>query len=176
MTQPTLPFVSDALTPEEQEMLARAILAEASARFPLRRPVHLEWRNYRTTAGLAQYRSNSIFLARHLLRDRESLRATLLHEYAHLLAFQRHGRKGVGHGTAWRKAMEDLGQTPEVRHSLDCRRNEIRQVVVLQCATCGAEFIRARMLNRRRKYFHVGCGGAIQFVRRQPKTEMNSSA
>lgn len=145
------------------DLLARRLLAEAESRFPLGYSPRLEWRAYRTTAGRAYPAQKLITLSRELMTDEARLRETLLHEYAHLLAVARDGRRGHGHGPSWQRAMRDLGLEPQVRHSFPCRRNQPRQVVTYRCERCGADLKRLRRLPRRRKYIHVGCGGALRF-------------
>jgi predicted SprT family Zn-dependent metalloprotease len=142
--------------------IADFYLGEAYARFPIASRPSLEWRPYRTTAGRADLVNSKILLSTHVLDDELKLRATLLHEYAHLLSFSRHGLAGRGHGRHWRQAMLDLGMEPSVTHRYECRRNRQRQLVRYRCASCGAFVDRRRRLPRRRRYEHVGCGGAIR--------------
>lgn len=137
-------------------------LAELWRDFPLSRPVSLEWRRFRTTAGVAVYNRNVIGLSINLLGEDERLRSTLVHEYAHLLAYDRFGRAGANHGPAWRAAMRDLGAEPIVRHSWECARNTPRTMAVYRCRKCNAEFRRLRILRRRVK--HATCGGLVDFV------------
>ena len=137
-------------------------LAELSQAFPLSRPVSLEWRRFRTTAGVAVYNRNVIGLSINLLGEDERLRSTLVHEYAHLLAYDRFGRAGANHGPAWRAAMRDLGAEPIVRHSWECARNTPRTMAVYRCRKCKTEFRRLRMLRRRVK--HAACGVLVDFV------------
>jgi len=150
--------------------LAESLVAEAFVKFPLARPVVVQWRQYRTTAGMADYRDNAILLSRSLMTDEDRLKDTVLHEYAHLLAFHRAGRAGRGHGAAWRQAMADLGQSPSVRHTYSCTRNTQRQFVHYECATCGTRIVRNRRLPKRRIYLHAGCGGRIRFVGLETRT------
>ncbi len=145
---------------------AEAVLEEAMAAFPVGYRPALVWKPFRVTAGMAYYRLKAIGLSISLLNDRERVKDTLLHEYAHLLAFHRHGRKAAGHGPEWQQAMQDLGLPPEVRHRYEVTRNQRRQKVVYRCARCGEEFDRVRKFPRGRVYLHVNCGGRIQFVRR----------
>jgi predicted SprT family Zn-dependent metalloprotease len=147
------------------DLEARRLLAELCDRFPIERAPTLEWRDYRTTAGTAHYDRWAIALSRRLMTDSARLRDTLLHEYAHLLAFHRAGKAGRGHGPAWRRAMQDLGLSPDVAHRYECRRNRPRRRVIYACRTCGTEIVRLRLLPRRRQYIHAGCGGGIAFVR-----------
>jgi len=140
---------------------AAAILAELTASHPLGYVPVLQWKNLRVTAGMAYYTKGMIALSRVLLTDEARLRRTLVHEYAHLLAVARHGRKAAGHGAAWRQAMLELGAEPEVTHKYEAKRNARRQQVTYRCKGCGASIVRARRLPRRRKWVHAGCGGAV---------------
>ena len=125
----------------------------------------IEWRRYRTTAGIAYYRRNAIGLSIYVLQTPEQVQTTLIHEYAHLLAVHRHGAKAANHGQAWRQAMLDLGAEPIVKHRYEVERNPARQRVIYRCLACHKEFERKRRLPRNRKYVHAGCGGGLRFVR-----------
>ena len=147
------------------EEYAEALLAELLREFPLPKVPNLVWRRYRTTAGTADYNTWAINLSVHVLNDQAKLDSTLRHEYAHLLTFARYGRKrGTGHGPAWRSVMREMGQKPEVKHCFEAKRNQKRQVVVYKCQRCGEKMSRHRRLPRKLKYFHISCGGAIEFV------------
>lgn len=111
-----------------------------------------------------------------VLDTEEKLRSTLIHEYAHLLAFARAGRKGWGHGPAWRQAMQDLGQSPEVYHRYPVQRNKPRQAVRYRCERCGTTFMRLRLLPRKKRFMHAGCGGRIEFVVRVALTDPDITA
>jgi predicted SprT family Zn-dependent metalloprotease len=150
------------------EATAAHLLRFLMGMFPLKRPVTIEWRNLRTTAGLANWKDYQVVLSRLLVIDHDRLSSTLKHEYAHLLAIDRDGPSGRGHGPSWRKAMADLGEEPTVRHRYECHRNESRQVVLYRCAACGVLIQRRRRLPRGKKFFHRGCDGEILFVTRQP--------
>lgn len=155
---------------------ASQILTEIQRKFPLKKPAILEWRRYRVTAGMAHYQAGLITLSVHVLKDSDQLRDTLLHEYAHLLAFDRHGRNGVGHGVAWRRAMNDLGQPAKVYHKYEVTRNSPRFRHVYACAKCGEKIERHRRLAAKRQYFHRTCGGAIKFVETQTVMDVDKSA
>lgn len=146
----------------EMERLAQQILAEAMTRFPLRQLPRLRWKPLRVSAGIAYYRKGEIGLSSILLDTPDRLRVTLLHEYAHLLAVERHGRRGANHGPYWKQAMDDLGLEPRVRHNYDVERNAARQSVVYRCRRCGSEIRRSRRLPRNRKYVHARCGGDLE--------------
>lgn len=143
---------------------AEAWLAELNQRYPLPHPATLEWRRFRTTAGVAVFSRQVIGLSLYLLGEDDRLRSTLVHEYAHLLAFSRFGRAAANHGPAWQAAMRELGAEPVVRHTWECARNKPRSIVLYRCQKCGTEFRRLRLL--RRKVRHVTCGGLVDFVGR----------
>ncbi len=141
---------------------AEEVLCGLCRSHPLGYQPNLVWKNLRVTAGVAYYKQGLIALSLRVLLDEESLRATLTHEYAHLLAYLRHGQKGAGHGEPWRQAMRDLGETPKVRHNYEVERNTPRQQVTYNCLRCGKAIIRARRLPKRRKYIHANCGGDLR--------------
>lgn len=146
----------------DQAAWACEVLNDLTQRFPLGYTPVVEWRRLRVTAGLAYYQEGRIALSVSLLNDPERLTRTLTHEYAHLLAYVRHGRRGTGHGPAWQKAMRDLGQEPEVRHRYEAPRNAPRQQVVYRCERCGTLIPRRRRLAQKRRYLHAACGGPIR--------------
>lgn len=145
-------------------------LAEAIERFPMSYHPVLEWRRYSVTAGMAHYQHGMISLSAVVLKDPAHIRETVLHEYAHLLAYDRHGRKGAGHGKHWKQAMVDLGLEPKVHHHYEVVRNQSRQVVVYRCKKCGLTFERKRRFQHRKRYFHRQCGGQIDLVEVQRAT------
>lgn len=158
---------SDSLATIPFEVLqseAEQTLRECWRRFPLKAPVKLEWRNYRVTAGMAHYRLNLITLSPAVLTTAEAVRDTVIHEFAHLLAFMRYGVPGKGHGLPWQQAMLDLGAQPQVRHSYAVQRNTRRQQVEYRCLRCGVTFLRARRLPTRRVYVHANCGGDLRLI------------
>ncbi|HVT10818.1 MAG TPA: SprT-like domain-containing protein [Fimbriimonadaceae bacterium] len=144
--------------------LAEEILREAMARFPLSYTPVVKWKRLRVSAGMAYYRIGTIGLSSLILDTPEKLRQTLLHEYAHLLAVDRHGRKAANHGVYWKQAMVDLGVEPKVRHNYECVRNTARQTVTYRCQKCGAHIQRSRKLPRNRRYVHARCGGGLRML------------
>jgi len=115
------------------------------------------------SAGMAYYRDRTIGLSIPILDTEAKLDSTFKHEYAHLLAYARQGKKGAGHGPAWQQAMRDLGEEPVVHHRYEVNRNQPRQQVLYKCKRCGLLLTRKRRLPRRRKYVHAQCGGALTF-------------
>ncbi len=149
---------------DDLKSLADEILDKLMSEFPLRSRPEIVWKPLRVTAGIAYYRVNRIGLSSLLLTTEERLRTTLIHEYAHLLAVQRHGPLAASHGACWKQAMHDLGATPERTHRYEVQRNNAQQQVTYQCKRCGAKIVRARRLSKKRKYVHANCGGRISLL------------
>ncbi|HEY3780145.1 MAG TPA: SprT-like domain-containing protein [Fimbriimonadaceae bacterium] len=146
------------------EAAAQTLLQELCAQFPLGYTARIAWRGYRVSAGMAYYKTGIIGLSRIVLQDEAQMQLTLRHEYAHLLAYVRHGKAGAGHGEPWKQAMIDLGLPPKVRHNYEVQRNAKRQQVGYLCQRCGTVLVRSRRLPRRRRYIHNGCGGSIKYA------------
>lgn len=146
----------------ELALLAERELDRLCAAFPLGYRPAIEWRPFRTTAGMAYYRRRAIGLGAAVLITPERVVDTLVHEYAHLLAFVRSGVKGVGHGAPWKRAMHDLGAEPTVRHAYEVARNAPRQRVVYRCVRCRTAIERHRRLPKGRIYVHASCGGGLR--------------
>lgn len=144
---------------------AEAILERLCTSLPLGYRPSLLWKPWRVTAGCANWVRCEITLSSILLTDLERLESTLIHEYAHLLAVARHGRKGAGHGEPWKQAMRDLGAEPVVRHRYPVQRNARKTQAHYQCRRCGKMIALARRLPKRRRYAHVECGGSLVFQR-----------
>jgi SprT protein len=156
--------------------IAKKTVESAFSRYPLSKPPIIEWRALRVTAGVAYFRDNRIVLSSRVLKNPEQVAETALHEYAHLLAFHRHGRAGMGHGHAWKQAMTDLGLKPKVHHKFEVERNQSKQQVIYKCRKCGTEFVRKRKLNANRKYFHLNCGGSLLLVETRKATHTMNDA
>jgi SprT protein len=151
------------MPPEALQAYANALLLDLCRQFPMGYVPDLTWNpRLRVTAGIAYYKKGAIALSPQVLVTEEKLDNTLRHEYAHLLAVHRSGRRGAGHGRAWQQAMRDLGIEPKVTHSYDVPRNTARQAVSYECARCGANLVRKRRLPKTRKYVHAKCGGDLR--------------
>ena len=127
------------------------------------RPV-IHWKGLRVTAGQAFPTKGIIGLSYRVLKTEADVRTTLIHEYAHLLAVFREGLGAGNHGRAWKQAMKDLGEPPEIYHRLPVERSEPKNPKSYRCAKCGFEFVRARALPSHRTYQHRDCGGAIEAI------------
>lgn len=155
---------SDAPAPTFEALLRRSesVLEELVRDYPIGYFPRLVWKNLRVSAGLARYHDKTIVLSARILTTFERLERTLKHEYAHLMAVARHGRKAANHGPHWQAAMIELGCEPVVRHTYEVQRNERRQEVGYRCKGCGTLVTRTKRLPRGRKYVHAFCGGALQ--------------
>jgi predicted SprT family Zn-dependent metalloprotease len=149
------------------DQFAQQLLDDLCARHPMGYRPDLQWRRLRVTAGLAYTNARVIALSLIVLTTEEAVQDTLTHEYAHLLAVHRHGRKAAGHGRAWKEAMHDLGAEPRVYHSYCVQRNRPRQQVTYRCERCGRLIERRRRLPSKRLYVHSGCGGPVSLYRVQ---------
>ena len=95
-----------------------------------------------------------IRISRHLLTDDRDgrLEDTLLHEVAHAVAFERHGRTAMNHGPLWRAVAAALGGPPllPAPYRLVCRR-------------CGASIgLYRRPKHAPHRYRHARCGGRLR--------------
>lgn len=134
-------------------------LAAARRRVPCARVPKIVWANYPSTAGKAYFRENEIRLSRVLLDTHARVYDTVLHEYAHLVVFQQHGRKAKPHGPEWKLVMRQLGVEPRVTHDYPVERRSLSRQHAYRCSTCGFVLERVRPFKRNRIYSHVGCGG-----------------
>ncbi len=105
----------------------------------------------RSTAGRAWWPQRCIELNPKIQEiDPQQTARTLLHELAHLVAYERAGRKRIApHGMEWRKACADLGIAGEsVCHHLPLatRRLDVRYRYV--CPNCQCDFPRKRKITR----------------------------
>lgn len=145
----------------ELTSFAENLFQELTTQFPLSYEPKWRWKGLRVSAGMAYWRKGEIALSSVVLTTPEMVRDTLVHEYAHLLAVDRHGAKAANHGVFWQQAMRDLGAEPVTRHTYPVVRNTARQQVWYRCKKCGYRFSRNRQLPRNRSYVHRGCGGNI---------------
>lgn len=75
---------------------------------------------------------------------------TLLHELAHLVAFERAGRRRIQpHGEEWRRACAELGIPGEgASHRLELPSRTMRRKWVYRCPHCLVEVERVRRMSR----------------------------
>lgn len=152
------------MTDNEKQLFAEDLLKSLFAKFPMAKSPRIVWKSLRVSAGLARFTTQEIVLSRQILTTEQQVADTLVHEYAHLLSFDRYGRKGAGHGPLWRKTMLELGAKPEVFHKYECQRNQKRQQVEYKCQKCGFAYVRHRRLPKNRIYLHRNCGGKLKLL------------
>lgn len=136
---------------------ARRLLHPHSPRLAER--VIVSWNpRMRTTAGLASYQRCEIILNPELKKiSEDKIDKTLKHELAHLLAYDRSGRKRIApHGVEWRQACIDLGIPQESRtHQLPFIRRPQKRKFFYQCPSCQQKLSRVR--KPRRKIACLAC-------------------
>lgn len=105
----------------------------------------------RSTAGRAWWPQRCIELNPKIQKiDPKQTVRTLLHELAHLVAYERAGRKRISpHGAEWRMACADLGIAGEsVCHHLPLPRRKQAYRYLYVCSYCQRDFPRKRKITR----------------------------
>lgn len=89
---------------------------------------------------------------------------TLLHEIAHAVAYQRHGRSAMNHGPAWKAVAREVGAAPRAT----CRTGPVHPAPHrLVCGRCGSEVgLYRRPKHPPERYRHRGCGGRLRWADR----------
>ncbi|MFK7851978.1 MAG: SprT-like domain-containing protein [Akkermansiaceae bacterium] len=118
----------------------------------LSRKVSVSWNpRMRTTAGRAMWPSRKIEINPKIKQfsDHEVWR-TLKHEFAHLVAYERSGRKRIRpHGIEWQTACSDLGIPRETTtHSLPLKGRRMKKKFTYTCPSCLIETQRVRPFKR----------------------------
>lgn len=118
----------------------------------LARKVRVTWNpRMRTTAGRAWWPSRSIEMNPKLKDFSEAeIWRTLKHEFAHLLAYERCGRRRIDpHGAEWRTACTELGIPDEKPyHSLPLKGRRMKRNYAYACPSCLAVITRVRPIQR----------------------------
>ena len=118
----------------------------------LARRVRVSWNpRMRTTAGRAWWPDRRIELNPKLREvPAEELWRTLKHELAHLVAYERAGRRRIEpHGTEWRVACAELGIPGEgPYHSLPFQGRRLKRNHIYVCLHCLSEIRRVRPIKR----------------------------
>ena len=118
----------------------------------LARKVRVFWNpRMQTTAGRAWWPDRSIELNPKLHQcASEEIWRTLKHELAHLVAYERSGRRRIEpHGAEWRAACADLGIPDEQPfHNLPFKRRKMKRNHAYICPNCFATIRRVRPIQR----------------------------
>jgi predicted SprT family Zn-dependent metalloprotease len=129
--------------------------AEASAALglpELARKVRVSWNpRMQTTAGRAWWPDRSIELNPKLRHcEPDELWRTLKHELAHLVAFERCGRRHIDpHGIEWQIACADLGIAGEQPfHTLPFKRRRMKRNHAYTCPHCFSTIRRVKPIQR----------------------------
>jgi predicted SprT family Zn-dependent metalloprotease len=127
-------------------------MAKSFGHAELARKVSVSWNlRMRTTAGRAWWPARTIELNSKLKEfSDEEIWRTLKHEFAHLLAYERHGRKRIEpHGAEWKAACADLGIAGEsTYHSLPLKGRKMKRKHSYACPSCLAVVARVRPIRR----------------------------
>jgi SprT protein len=128
---------------------------EASKSFALpelARKVRVSWNpRMQTTAGRAWWPDRSIELNPKLKEcEPEELWRTLKHELAHLIAYERSGRRRIEpHGCEWQAACAELGIPGEQPfHNLPFKRRRMKRNHAYICSNCFSEVQRVKPISR----------------------------
>ncbi len=118
----------------------------------LARKVTVRWNSrMRTTAGRAWWPDRAIELNPKLLEHpREELWRTLKHELAHLIAYERCGRRRIEpHGIEWQTACRDLGIPNEKPfHELPFKARRLKRNYHYSCPACGTTIARVKPFHK----------------------------
>ena len=118
----------------------------------LARKVSVSWNpRMQTTAGRAWWPDRSIELNPKLKEcEPEELWRTLKHELAHLIAYERCGRRHIEpHGPEWMNACNDLGIPGEQPfHTLPFKRRRMKRNHVYICPNCCTNLRRVKPIQR----------------------------
>jgi predicted SprT family Zn-dependent metalloprotease len=116
-----------------------------------------------------------VYVARFALQFSAELRVEIVtHEVAHLVVFQRHGRRCRPHGAEWKSLMRSLGLTPRIRiqlarpeAALPAGAIPTRVLYEHRCPVCHSVSLARRRMNRWRcrECVTVGLPGMLEISR-----------
>lgn len=128
-------------------------LLEALGLPDLGRRVEVRWNGrMRSSAGRATWPVALIELNPRLAEiSSEEVKRTMLHELAHLVAYERSGNRRIqAHGVQWRRACRDLGIPGErATHQLALPSRTMKRRWRYLCPVCDASFERVRRFKGR---------------------------
>jgi predicted SprT family Zn-dependent metalloprotease len=126
--------------------------SKALALHELGRKVRVSWNpRMQTTAGRAWWPNRAIELNPKLKEcPPEELWRTLKHELAHLVAYERCGRRRIDpHGPEWKVACSDLGIPGELPfHNLPFKRRRMKRNHAYICSNCFAVIHRVKPIKK----------------------------
>ena len=128
-------------------------LSEGLELSDLAKRVEVRWNGrMRSSAGRATWPLGLIELNPRLIEiSMEEVRRTMLHELAHLVAYERWGNRRIqAHGPQWRKACRDLGIPGEkATHQLALPSRTMKRRWRYVCPVCQSSFDRVRRFKGR---------------------------
>ena len=138
---------------DDSELTAWCVEAAAGLALPgLASKVRVSWNpRMRTTAGRAWWPDRRIELNPKLREcGSEEVWRTLKHELAHLIAYERCGRRRIEpHGPEWQTACADLGIPGErSTHTLPFERRKLKRKHAYTCPNCSSTIERVRAIRR----------------------------
>jgi len=156
---------------EHPELLVAKKLAELNVRsealFGVRIEPVISFDLKGQAAGQANYRENKIRFNRQLLEKYtpEFVDQTVPHEFAHLVAYQKFGRRIRPHGMEWKRVMEAFGVTPTRTHNFDVSPTRRLKRFHYRCHCPGSDYqlssIRHNRIQRGRIYLCRKCGSSL---------------
>jgi len=137
----------------DKELTDWCVDASAGLELPgLAKNVRVSWNSrMQTTAGRAIWPDRVIELNLKL-RDcgEDEVWRTLKHELAHLVAYERYGRRRISpHGAEWKAACDDLGIPGEgAYHSLPFKKRKVARKHIYVCPSCSTAIRRVKPFRR----------------------------
>ena len=103
------------------------------------------WHNKKRSLGTCSYVKKRIYLAKWYtkLNDVSEVKDTILHEIAHALSYERHGRRGIGHGRLWKSICREIGAIP--RACTKAKLNHPNNHYKYMDTCCGVTYKRHRL-------------------------------
>ena len=127
------------------------------------------WHNKKVSLGTCNYTNKWILLSKWYveLNTEDEVKDTILHEIAHALAYQRHGRAGHGHGRIWKSICREIGARPErcSKDKLNRPKNHYKYI-----DTCCGRTYKKHRLRKNIKYSCPKCHSPV-FVSKREKYE-----
>jgi SprT protein len=126
-------------------------------------------------AGQANYQHNRIRLNRELLEKyaADFIAQTVPHEFAHLVAYQKFGRRIKPHGSEWKSVMVALGAEPSRTHSFKVAPTRRLRRFLYQCNCPSSSYeltsVRHNRIQRGHIYLCNKCGSSLRLPPRRLK-------
>lgn len=144
------------MTLQEADTLARTLVAQhldSSWKF--------EWNNRKRALGLCCYTTKTVYLSRYwvkaLANKPDQIKDTILHEIAHAIAVERHGKAGWNHGKLWKAVCVEIGADP-TRCYEDATQEEMNAIPHRYEASCSCgKTFKANRLGKHMRRANLHC-------------------